>query len=170
MTMWMAAVTGQDGGSEEHSTPQAFQAAQSCHEPLLAQNCCSFCVPARHGPDRTVRRKPHNLANLERSFWLHASLAASTQRGYWGPEFPASPTPTEADIRNAAKLLTGSYAANRLYLVYHHEIPFFDAEQVFRWWRQHCPEKSATRPHARTADVRPAADSRLHVGRTSPTC
>jgi hypothetical protein len=36
--------------------------------------------------------------------------------------------------------LTGTYAANRLYLVYHHEISVEDAEQVFRWWRQHCPK------------------------------
>jgi hypothetical protein len=83
----------------------------------------------------------HNLANLERSFWLHASLATKSQKGYWGPAFPASPSPTETDIRNAAKLLTDKYAANRLYLVYHHEIPLQDAEQVFRWWRQYCPEK-----------------------------
>ena len=85
--------------------------------------------------------KDHDLANLERSFWLHASLATKSQKGYWGPAFPASPSPTETDIRNAAKLLTDKYAANRLYLVYHHEIPLQEAEQVFRWWRQHCPEK-----------------------------
>ena len=85
--------------------------------------------------------KGHDLANLERSFWLHASLATKSQKGYWGPVFPASSSPTETDIRNAAKLLTDKYAANRLYLVYHHEIPLQEAEQVFRWWRQYCPEK-----------------------------
>lgn len=83
----------------------------------------------------------HDLPSLERSFWLHASLATKSQKGYWGPTFPASPVPTETDIRNAAKLLTDHYAANRLYLVYHHEIPLQEAEQVFRWWRQYCPEK-----------------------------
>ncbi|NLS97553.1 MAG: hypothetical protein GXX96_35890 [Planctomycetaceae bacterium] len=82
----------------------------------------------------------HNLASLERSFWLHASLAATAQKGYWGPAFPASPSPTEPDIRNAAKLLTSTYAANRLYLVYHAEIPVEDAVQVFGWWRRHCPD------------------------------
>ena len=49
--------------------------------------------------------KGHDLANLERSFWLHASLATKSQKGYWGPAFPASPSPTETDIRNAAKLV-----------------------------------------------------------------
>ena len=83
----------------------------------------------------------HDLAKLERSFWLHASLAAKAQKGYWGPGFPPSPTPSEQDIQNAAKLLTDTYAANRLYLVYHKEIPLADTEHVFRWWRQHCPEK-----------------------------
>ncbi len=83
----------------------------------------------------------HDLGNLERSFWLHASLSTKSQRGYWGPNFPASRSPTEADIRNTAKLLTDKYAANRLYLVYHHELPLQEAEQVCRWWRQYCPEK-----------------------------
>ena len=52
----------------------------------------------------------HDLASLERSFWLHASLAPTTQKGYWGPAYPASKSPTESDIRNAAKLLTSTYA------------------------------------------------------------
>jgi hypothetical protein len=82
----------------------------------------------------------HDLPRLERSFWLHASLAPTAQKGYWGPAFPASPSPTETDIRNAANLLTSTHAANRLYLVYHAEIPVDDAEQVFRRCRQHCPE------------------------------
>jgi hypothetical protein len=36
--------------------------------------------------------------------------------------------------------LTGPYAANRLYLVYHQEISVEEAQQVLRWWRGHCPE------------------------------
>ena len=40
-------------------------------------------------------------------------------------------------------LLTRSYAANRLYLVYHNELTPDDARLVFGWWRQHCP------PHVR---------------------
>ncbi len=90
-----------------------------------------ICLPAETG---------HALARLERSFWLHTSLAAKAQKGYWGQNLPASPTPSEQDIQNAAKLLTDTYAANRLYLVFHNEIPLADSEQVFRWWRQHCPE------------------------------
>ena len=50
--------------------------------------------------------KQHDLAKLERSFWLHASLAPTAQKGYWGPAFPVSPSPIESDIRNAGKLLT----------------------------------------------------------------
>lgn len=74
----------------------------------------------------------HDLPRLERSFWLHASLVATAQKGYWGPAYPASSSPTESDIRNAAKLLTDTYAANRLRLFYHGEIILGDAEQVFR--------------------------------------
>lgn len=78
-------------------------------------------------------------SSLERSFWLHASLAPLAQKGYWGPAFPASSPPAGQDIRNAARLLTDACAANRLYLVYHHELPVEEAERTFRRWRQHCP-------------------------------
>lgn len=79
------------------------------------------------------------LASLERSFWLHASLAPVAQKGYWGSAFPASAAATDQDIQNAAKLLAGPYAANRLYLIYHHEIPLEQAERTFASWRRHCP-------------------------------
>ncbi|MHB0955187.1 MAG: hypothetical protein ACYC0X_02295 [Pirellulaceae bacterium] len=93
-------------------------------------------VTGRHGLPAENKR---DLANLERSFWLHASLAAKTQKGYWKPDSPSSPPPSQEQIQNAAALLTDNYSANRLYLLYHHEIPVQEAEQVFRWWRQHCP-------------------------------
>ena len=91
------------------------------------------------GRDCSSAERSHDLAALERSFWLHASLASTTLRGYWGPAYPESSSPTETEIRNAAKLLTGPYAANRLYLIYHQESSLANAEQVFRWWRAHCP-------------------------------
>ncbi len=80
-----------------------------------------------------------SLAKLERSYWVHASLASLPQRGYWGADFPAVPQPREMDIRNAARLLAGDYAANRLYLLYHNELPVAGAEEVFAAWRRHCP-------------------------------
>ncbi len=70
------------------------------------------------------------LASLEQSFWLHASLAFVARKGYWGTEFTTCSPPTEQDVRNAAKLLADSYAANRLYLIYHHEIPLVEAERT----------------------------------------
>ena len=82
---------------------------------------------------------PQRLAALERSYWLHASLASAGQKGYWGAAFPAVVAPTEAEIGNAARLLAGPYAANRLYLVFHHEIELDDAERVLRAWRRHSP-------------------------------
>jgi len=80
-----------------------------------------------------------SLAKLERSYWLHASLASLPQRGYWGMDFPPATKPAEKEIQNAAQLLSGDYAANRLYLIYHNEIPVADAEQVLALWRKHCP-------------------------------
>lgn len=88
----------------------------------------------------TAPKGPEEVRSLERSFWLHASLAPVAQRGYWGPEFPASAPPGEADIRNAAGVLTGPCAANRLYLIYHQEIPLDQAERTFALWRQYCPK------------------------------
>jgi hypothetical protein len=87
----------------------------------------------------SLGEEAHRLATLERSYWLQASLAPAAQKGYWGPMFPTAAPPTEAEIGNAARLLTGPYAANRLYLVFHHEIELDDAERAFRTWRQHCP-------------------------------
>jgi len=78
-------------------------------------------------------------AKLERSYWLHASLGLLTQKGYWGSEFPGTNPPTCQEVQNAAKLLCGPYAASRLYLIYHKEMPVEDARQVFLWWRQACP-------------------------------
>ena len=81
------------------------------------------------------------LAKLERSYWLHASLASSPLRGYWGIGLPAAVKPTETEVRNAARLLTRDYAASRLYLIYHQELPLPDAESVFATWRRCCPQK-----------------------------
>jgi len=77
---------------------------------------------------------------LERSFWVHASLATLPQRGYWGWDFPACPPPSRQAVRHAVRLLAGEYAANRLYLLYHKEMPLEEAEAVFLWWRECCPE------------------------------
>ncbi|MBI2298825.1 MAG: hypothetical protein HYU66_07740 [Armatimonadetes bacterium] len=78
---------------------------------------------------------------LGRSYWLHASLGDLTQRGYWGPDFPATPPPTGDEVRRAAALLTGPYAANRLYLVYHHELPLDQARTLFLTWREALPRE-----------------------------
>lgn len=75
----------------------------------------------------------------ERSFWLHASLGLFTQRNYFGPEYPATPMPTRDEVRRAADLLTTRYAASRLYLIYHRELPIDDARTLFQWWRDACP-------------------------------
>lgn len=106
----------------------------------------AVCVLLAIGPLALAAETGHDLAALERSFWVHASLGTAAQRGYWGPAYAASPPPSESEIRNAAKLLTGVYGANRLYLVYHGEIAWDDARRVFLWWRQHCPESVSLVP------------------------
>ncbi len=80
-------------------------------------------------------------ASLERSFWLHASLGFDTRLNYWGTNFAAPAMPTKKQIQNAARLLTKSYAANRLYLIYHRELPAKEARQLFGWWRKACPRE-----------------------------
>lgn len=76
------------------------------------------------------------LRRLERSFWIHATLADDTRRGYWGPGFPeASPASADA-IQNAAHILSGPYAANRIYLLYHHECPLNAAGLIYAYWRR----------------------------------
>ena len=80
----------------------------------------------------------HDAARLERSFWLNASLA-SPKLGYWGADFSAAKRPADTEIANAARLLTGNAAANRLYLIYHRELPPEAAREVFCTWRKACP-------------------------------
>lgn len=78
---------------------------------------------------------------LERSFWVHASLGTFTQLNYFGTNFPATPLPAQRQVENAARLLTDSYAANRLYLIYHCELPVHEARRLFSWWRRACTNK-----------------------------
>lgn len=81
----------------------------------------------------------HSLKLLERSYWLHASLGASMVKGYWAPDAPAGPAPTASEVRNAARVLAGHYHANRLYLIYHKEVPIPEFGRLLRHWREACP-------------------------------
>lgn len=78
--------------------------------------------------------------NVERSYWVHASLGLIPQKGYWGPDFPDVEPPTHQEVEHAARLLTGPYGANRLYLIYHKEMPLADVRRVLTWWREACPK------------------------------
>jgi hypothetical protein len=87
----------------------------------------------------------HDLARLERSFWLNASLASPTL-GYWGANFPKPQRPTDAEITNAARILTRDAAANRLYLIYHHELPLEAVHELLLSWRKACPPEAELVP------------------------
>jgi hypothetical protein len=78
------------------------------------------------------------LTTLERSYWVHASLAFSSL-GYWGNQFSKISPPSSEEIKKAADLLCNKYGANRLYLFYHREIPIAEARRVFTDWRKVCP-------------------------------
>jgi len=86
-----------------------------------------------------VSRSEESAVPFERSFWLHASLGLFTQRNYFGAEFAATAMPAEIEVMNAARLLSTRYAANRLYLIYHRELPINEARTLFRRWRAACP-------------------------------
>ena len=80
-----------------------------------------------------------DLADLERSYWLHASLGQRTVANYWFASEPVTEPPSRAQIAQAARLLVGPYGANRLYLMYHNEIPAERAREVFKIWREVTP-------------------------------
>ena len=82
---------------------------------------------------------PEHLQRLERSYWVHASLGASLVKGYWAKEAPVGAPPTAGQVRNAAGLLCTRYGANRLYLVYHKEVPPADFGRLLRLWRAASP-------------------------------
>ena len=108
---------------------------------------------AAAGPKPDARR-------IERSYWLHASLADDTRRGYWGPAYPAPPAPTGGEVRAAARLLCGPMGANRLYLIYSGEIASSDAIRVFGWWRRACP---------RSVEIVPTLVLRMYDREMTPT-
>ncbi|HSW46834.1 MAG TPA: hypothetical protein VLM89_14835 [Phycisphaerae bacterium] len=94
---------------------------------------CLITVPA------WAQQSDAKLTRLERSYWFHASLAYKPGANYWYPGPSDCSVPTEQQVENGAKLLCGRYAANRLYLMYHREIPVDEAEKVFSLWRKRCP-------------------------------
>jgi hypothetical protein len=87
-----------------------------------------------------------DLKRLERSFSIHASLSSLARYGHSGANFVPEVAPSEEEIRNAARLLTSDYAANRLYLIYQHELSVPEIETTFRIWRQACPPEVALVP------------------------
>ncbi len=78
------------------------------------------------------------IRSLERSYWLHASLGASLVKGYWAKEARVSPVPCKYEINNAAQILKTYYAASRLYLIYHNEIPAAEFVNILRYWKEAC--------------------------------
>jgi hypothetical protein len=76
----------------------------------------------------------------ERSFWLHASLGLFTQRNYFGADYPGTSMPTEHEIGEAARVLTGT-GINRLYLIYHREVSLEDGRRLFRMWQKACSDR-----------------------------
>ncbi|MBI5685238.1 MAG: hypothetical protein HZC54_09160 [Verrucomicrobia bacterium] len=105
------------------------------------KHALTVCLGATLAFAASVAAEPpaaRDLGRLERSFWLNASLASPTL-GYWGASFPRPRRPAGVEIANAARLLTRDAAANRLYLIYHHELPLDEACDVFLAWRKACP-------------------------------
>jgi hypothetical protein len=62
-------------------------------------------------------------AELERSFWLNASLAVP-RLGWWGAGFAPPPAPSTEEIGAAVRVLHEQAKPNRLYLIHHRELPF----------------------------------------------
>ncbi len=109
----------------------------SARRAFIAKGAGLLALAALHGAAGVAfAEKP---APVERSFWIHASLGLFTQRNYFGPDYPGTPMPEQGQVRNAARVLAESCAANRLYLVYHRELPLDDARRLFAWWRGAVP-------------------------------
>lgn len=75
---------------------------------------------------------------MERSFWLNASLAVP-RLGYWGAGFAPPQAPSAEEVSRAARVLLEQARPNRLYLIHHRELPFAEITRVFRDWRRACP-------------------------------
>lgn len=75
---------------------------------------------------------------MERSFWLNASLAVP-RLGYWGAGFAPPQAPSAEEVGRAARVLLEQARPTRLYLIHHRELPFAEITRVFRDWRRACP-------------------------------
>jgi hypothetical protein len=84
---------------------------------------------------------PAPAPRRELSFWVHCTLPDSWRRGYWESAHDAAPAQAAslAEVRRAARLLTETYHANTLYLLYHHEVDWAVAAPLFRAWRASMP-------------------------------
>jgi len=106
---------------------------------ILAVLMFSVVVSINYCIGQTSITTNPELKTLERSYWLHASLAFS-QLGYWGRQFQPAMPGSSVEIKKAADLLCGKYGANRLYLLYHREVPLPEARRIFTDWKKACPE------------------------------
>lgn len=129
--------------------------------PFVSPNCRNFLARLLPLIGMTVAVSPasEDRPPPERSYWLHASLGLFTQKNYFGTGYPATIPPTGEEIRNAAEWLAGDGGANRLYLIFHREIPDEEALRVFRDWREATPE---------TVELIPALVTRMYDAEGTP--
>ena len=78
-----------------------------------------------------------SCGDLERSFWISLTLTPAA-KGYWTMDPGAAdvPAPKSDEIARACDLLTRTYHANRLYLVYHKQCPEATARDLMLCWRR----------------------------------
>lgn len=93
--------------------------------PLLVPALSSAALQQQQQP-------PPRRPARELSFWVHCSLPDQWQRGYWDPDAAPARAASPDEVRRAARLLTETYGANTLYLLYHDEVDWAVAEPLFR--------------------------------------
>ncbi len=106
---------------------------------VMLFSSCASSVCAKMDGEKGEFFSPSAQRRLERSFWVNASLSDDTRKGYWGSNFPSASAPSPSQIKNAVRLLSDIYGANRLYLIYNHEYSIEKAESVYRLWKRFAP-------------------------------
>ena len=93
------------------------------------------CVALKNDDVHEPQQDPASRREL--SFWVHCTLPkGSWKRGYWETARSAAPAKAASsdEVHRAARILTETYHANTLYLLYHEEVDWTVAEPLFQAW------------------------------------
>lgn len=111
---------------------------------LAAPLLCAACSSDDDGAPGPVDPPlpPAKNDGYERSYWIDMDLAGAHLRGYWYnvADYAEAETPSAEAVAHACATLSGTYHADKLYLIYHRQYEPEKAKTVLQLWKNHADE------------------------------